>query len=96
MEKRLNWIDSSKGLLILLVVLGHITIYANANHINNPIFNEIGNSYGLYSPFYMAAFFVITGFVSNFDKPYREFLSSNIKSLLIPSITLILLSVFLI
>ena len=47
---RLNWIDSAKGLLILLVVLGHMS------DINGELKNWIFT-------FHMPAFFIISGYL---------------------------------
>lgn len=41
----------------------------------------------LYMCFFMPAFFFITGYVSNFNKSYRDFFSSNIKGLIVPYIS---------
>lgn len=59
--KRQIWADSLKGILILLVVLGHaiqgvLSETADSNHIYNLIYS-----------FHMPAFFAISGF---FVKPY--------------------------
>lgn len=55
---RLQWADALRGLLILLVILGHSIQYApNIDAENNRLWNMI------YS-FHMPAFFAISGFLN--------------------------------
>ena len=70
MKKRIQWIDVAKGLLIILVIVGH----AHVNSIVDLI---------IYS-FHMAAFFVITGYTFHANSNWKSFLLKQIKSLLIP------------
>lgn len=93
MKERENWIDVTKGILILLVVLGHIPFIAKMEGVKFQPIDIMGEYYGLYGCFYMAAFFVLTGICSNFDTNYKIFLWRNTKSLLIPSITLVVFSI---
>lgn len=93
MKHRENWIDVSKGILILLVVLGHIHFIAKMNGVNYHPLEVLDQYYGVYGCFYMAAFFFLTGMCSNFDTRYKDFIVKNAKSLIIPSITLIPISV---
>ncbi len=89
MEKeRLHYIDVIKGILILIVVFGHTSWQADTCGVTNNVFKIAEYSGYLYYPFYMAAFFAVTGFCSNFDKPYKQFLWSDIKMLLFPSVSL--------
>ena len=74
-SKRLFWADAIRGVLILTVVLGHALQHGDYEH--NVCWTII------YS-FHMAAFFVISGYVS-----YKDYFSWNIiprraKQLLIP------------
>lgn len=70
MSKRIVWIDIAKGLLIILVVLGHC-------EINN------GLKYVICS-FYMGAFFFLSGLTFSVKKEPKVFLERKIKSLLVP------------
>ena len=56
-NKRILWIDNLKGILILLVVLGHTIQYSMQDFDSSHVFNYI------YS-FHMPLFFLISGFVS--------------------------------
>ncbi|MBQ4484466.1 MAG: acyltransferase family protein [Prevotella sp.] len=84
-KERLHFIDVAKGILILLVVYGHL--YAWTRKFNPEAADLILQSLNLFISFYMPAFFVITGFCSNFKKPFLEFVSSSFKSILLPGIT---------
>lgn len=76
MSKRLDYIDKAKGILIILVVIGHIWQ-------SGPVFNVI------YS-FHMPAFFVISGILMSvtrsYEKRFGDFLVSRLFSLGIPFI----------
>lgn len=78
MKERLDYIDSMKGLLIILVVIGHILgYYAPQTFIVKMIY-----------AFHMPAFFMISGFLlnrsSSFKGDFSHFLNSRIHSLVIP------------
>lgn len=69
-EKRLKWVDIFKGILIILMVIGHS---------NNAVL--IPWIYG----FHMAAFFYIFGFTSQFKKyDFIDYLKKKFKSLMLP------------
>ncbi|WP_296686386.1 acyltransferase [Flavobacterium sp.] len=74
---RLQYIDSLKGFLIILVVLGHVIQITNKNFDNDIIFRYI------YS-FHMPLFFVLSGFV-NFKKEFHfKVLYFRLFQLIIP------------
>lgn len=85
---RLNYIDIAKGILILLVIIDHIPdvyLLHDASNANMLLLNEWQ---WVYKCFYMPAFFIITGYCSNFNKDFNPFLISNIKTILIPSMVI--------
>ena len=84
-KQRLPWIDVSKGILILFVVLGHIEYYAQ-EFVGSHSYDFLHHILFLYLPYYIPAFFIVTGFCSNFDVPFKTFLVKNIKTLLVPSV----------
>lgn len=86
MTERLKYIDIAKGVLIIFVVLGHIASTSKEfGGIENNYLNHTGYLLStFYVPFYMQAFFFITGFTSNFNKPFVPFLTQNIKKILLP------------
>lgn len=71
---RYNWIDSLKGMAIILVVIGHL------NGVSSGL-----NQY-IYS-FHMPLFFFISGYLFNFEKYIdigKEYVIKKINSLIIP------------
>ena len=77
MERRISYIDATKGLLIHLVILGHC------------INGECLLKNVIYS-FHMPAFFIVSGILLNYSattkKEFRLFIISRIKQLLVPYI----------
>lgn len=72
MTKRLNWIDVAKGILIILVIMGHTHI----NYYSDFIINA----------FHMAAFFILSGMTFKADYKITVFFKKQIKGLLLPYI----------
>ena len=83
-KKRLHYIDVAKGILILLVVYGHL--YAWTTKLNPDAADYVLQSLNFFISFYMPAFFVITGFCSNFKKPFPVFFLSSFKAILLPGL----------
>ena len=77
MNNRLEWVDIAKGILIILVIVGHAHI--------NPLLDYIINS------FHMASFFVLSGFTSSVKDDYRCFFVKKTRRLLIPYLLLSIL-----
>lgn len=74
MSKRIEWIDVAKGVLIILVVLGHSEISGiTANVINS---------------FHMAAFFFLAGVTIKFNENINIFMTKRLKGLIVPYIIL--------
>lgn len=73
--KRLDYIDTAKGILIILVVIGHIL--TGENYARSWIWT-----------FHIPAFFLITGLLINHssfkEKSFGSLLMSNIRSLVVP------------
>ena len=91
-KERLHYVDVAKGLLILMVILLHVsytTIHdysiKNALFEGNLVFVNV-----VFTPFFMPAFFVITGMCTNFYKPFILFIWSSIKSIIIPVLIVML------
>lgn len=70
MSKRVAWIDTAKGILIILVILGHSDVSNLTRHIINS--------------FDMGAFFMLSGMTVNYEARHCEFLKKRIKGILIP------------
>lgn len=79
MNKRLDYIDTAKGIGIILVVIYHHLL--GADYINNWI-----------SSFHMPLFFMITGYLyafrDNYSKPVGDFIIQKLKGLMYPFFTL--------
>lgn len=85
---RLEYIDVAKGLLISLMVWGHILNIATYQPEANNFVKDANMLETLYKSFYMCAFFVITGFCSNFNKQFTTFTKDNLKTIVLPAFTL--------
>jgi len=86
---RFPWIDIAKALLIICLVFFHMkTILIGSCGLKCQDFERIYRMSDFWIPFFMQAFFVITGYCSNFNKPFVSFLTNNIKTLLVPMLTL--------
>jgi len=73
-QKRIEWIDIFRGLLIYLVVLGHC--------------NNMESLFWIYS-FHMSAFFIISGYTIDFEKyDLVDFIKHKFKKLIIPFISI--------
>ncbi|MDO9231856.1 MAG: acyltransferase family protein [bacterium] len=68
MNKKVLWIENFKGFTMLAVVLGHI-----ATPLTNFIFS-----------WHMPAFFFLSGFFINSERPIKESVKKNAKRLLLP------------
>ena len=88
MKKRIHYFDVAKGVLILLLLLSH---YGSARRrldiSNDDLFFLFDSLQVVFTAFYMQAFFIISGYCSNFNKPFKPFLISQIKQLLVPWIS---------
>ncbi|MGP1464255.1 MAG: acyltransferase family protein [Prevotella koreensis] len=81
MKSRLHYVDILKGIGILFVLLHHVPFimgYVNNPYIDNYCFKNF------YLPFFMPAFFFMTGYCSSFNAPFRIFLIKNLKTILLP------------
>lgn len=88
-SKRVGWVDTAKGILILLVILGHITLWTNSLCETDTIHDVVVCTKVLYQVFFMQAFFILTGFCSNFDVPFITFVKKNLKQLLLPLVIIV-------
>lgn len=89
-NNRLEYIDVAKGLLITIVVMSHVPSYA-MRAWGNPIFPYIKSCDYWFIPFFMPAFFVITGFCSNHNKKFIYHLIANFRTTILPAMAICLL-----
>lgn len=97
-KQRKPYMDVYKGLLMLFVIFGHISyaIGVNVNNHSNIVYNCLqGFASNWIAPFYMAAFFVASGFCSSFSKPLKQQVVSDVKTLIVPAwVVTIVVSLF--
>ena len=82
---RIAWIDISKGILIVLMILGHISILSRSVGINDEgclSFYDLPHYY--VRCFFMQAFFILSGYTSNFNKDFKPFFEGLIKGIIVP------------
>lgn len=88
MKERIRYIDIAKGILIILMIWGHLDQLQLQSTFKNEFLGWTSTLCRYYNPFYLAAFFFITGYCSDFSKTSHEFLKGCAKGLLIPNICL--------
>lgn len=77
-KKRIDWIDTCKGIAIMLVILGHCITRMGSTGIEG-IINLL-----IYS-FHMPLFFFISGMNLKLEYSFKEFLIKRIKGILFPA-----------
>ena len=85
-KERIHWIDVSKGILILLLLLHHFASAKRVMGIDSNFFSFLTCWQSLYTAFFMQAFLMMSGYCSNFKKPHGQFWEGVIKQLVIPFI----------
>lgn len=92
MNKRLSYIDIAKGILILLLPIHHygsVLSRIDLSTNNDWIITKYQYILGC---FFMSAFFIISGYCSNFNKNNKEFWKGNFKGIILPYITFTIIS----
>lgn len=84
-KERLTYIDVAKGLLMVLVVFHHVDGNATKYGIINSAVDDIHAFSNIFVSFFMPCFFIITGYCSNFTKPFVRFLLGSIKGIMLPA-----------
>ena len=91
-RKRDRAIDMTKGILIAMLIFHHIVDVSGQSGVSDTVLSFMRSvQMQLIVCYFMPTFFMITGICSNFDKPFLPFLKNQIKSLLIPAVSFILL-----
>lgn len=83
--ERIHWADIAKGILIILVVYGHLDFFA-LFYAKTSAYDFKSHTNFLMLPYYMPAFFIITGMFSSYEMPFWTFLKRNFMSLILPSV----------
>lgn len=86
MQKRLEYIDTCKGLLILFVIFGHIGWYLMdcCGITNSVLTTQRFYTWHIITPFYMCAFFVIRGLCAQWNKSPKQLFISDVVNIMIP------------
>lgn len=86
-KNRLAYVDYAKAVLVLFVVFGHLLSGINKQVSGDPIVENLLLVKQLaWVPYYMSAFFVLTGFCSNFDKSIKDIIWGGFKTIKVPGI----------
>lgn len=75
-KQRIEWIDIAKGILILLVIFGHLNAVK--------WFPKLDGIIKWIYTFHMMAFFIISGIVFNAKNDFKTFFLKKCKALLVP------------
>ena len=87
--KRLTYIDRVKGILIICVVLAHAAMSIGMMGYDYPyVCYPFNVTTFLYVGIFMQAFFLVSGYVSNFKKDFKTFILRNIQTIVVPLLTL--------
>ena len=86
---RLRYLDVYKGILMLMVIYGHI-VYAIALYADGYTnatyqwFQTVANDW--VAPYYMAAFFIVTGYCMFRTKPFKKQIIDDLRRLIVPGL----------
>ena len=80
---RFHWVDIAKCLLIIMVVVHHLPYVAH-DYIGTDKIDVLNDVNCLFVSYFMAAFFIITGFCTNFERDFKSFLVRNLKTIVLP------------
>lgn len=84
-KERITFFDTTKGLLMLFLVWGHMIIFAKSLGIESDFNLVIQNSVPFYRVFFMQTFFFITGYCTSWDKTFKTALVKNLKTIIFPA-----------
>lgn len=96
MKERIHYIDVAKGILIILVILHHFPqLLMEQYGVSNSFLKFLDSASDYYNAFFMPAFFIITGYCTNFSKlPLSRFFVHQINTIMIPAFCLGAVSVW--
>lgn len=84
---RIHWLDVLKGILIVLMVMGHVPNIAIRQGYDIGLLKYYPYICAVYGCFFMQTFFVATGYTGNFSQPFKKFFVKQIKNIIIPYIS---------
>lgn len=80
---RLHWVDIAKCILIVMVVVHHLPYVAH-DYVGTDKIDVLNDINCLFVSYFMAAFFIITGYCTNFERKFKDFLVRNLKTIVLP------------
>lgn len=83
--ERLHWVDIAKGILIILVVYGHLDFFASF-YADTHAYDFKSTTNFLFLPYYMPAFFILTGLCANYEAAVWPFVKRNLLTLIVPCV----------
>lgn len=92
MKNREVYIDVAKGLLVLFVIFYHSSSHpVKYWGATNQLFSDVvGWCHYIMQPYKMAAFFIIHGMFSHFDRPFETLMKNEALKLIIPMYILLM------
>lgn len=82
-SNRIHYVDILRGILIILVVVHHAPLVAERIDNTNP-YMKISYLYDFTIGFTMPGFFLMTGYLSNFDRDFIPFFKRCLKTIALP------------
>lgn len=82
--KRIEWIDVLKGMLIILMIMGHVPNLARRMGFDDTNYHYFYLVLAVYGCFFMQTFFMLTGYTTNFKIPFGKFLVKQLKQIVLP------------
>lgn len=83
---RIKYFDIAKGILISLLCFSHFPHALAKFGVDSEYITVVSQWHYIFQIFFMQAFFLITGYLTNFKKDFWTFVKSDVKSLLIPAL----------
>lgn len=83
MKQRIDYLDIAKGIAFLLVIFCHSVAFTDIQDGSCQLLHEIRYHSVWYAYFFMAVFFIVSGFFINTDKPWKTYLWKNFKMLVL-------------
>ena len=85
--RRIEWIDVLKGILIILMIMGHVPNLARRMAYDDTNYHYFYIILAVYGCFFMQTFFMLTGLTTNFNIPFRKFAIKQLKQIVLPYIS---------
>lgn len=85
--RRIEWIDVLKGILIILMIMGHVPNLARRMGCDDTNYHYFYLILQVYGCFFMQTFFMLTGLTTNFNIPFRKFAIKQLKQIGLPLIS---------